>query len=57
MQGVCAGLLGEGSAALVLRYTCPSTEGLVEYSRVGLGVSGVCHHCWHFTAYIEVSLC
>lgn len=44
MQGVCAGLLGEGSAALVLRWTCPSGEAPARYSGVGIVVSSSSLH-------------
>lgn len=47
----CAGLLGEGSTALVLRRTFPGKAALVECREVGLGVRGLGNHCWHCAAY------
>lgn len=51
VQGVFAGLLGEELVALLLRLTCPHKEALAEHRGEGLGISGVCHHCWPCPAY------
>ena len=50
-SGVCAGLLGEETSALVVRHICPRKAVPGEHSGVGLGVSRLGHLCWCYSVY------
>ena len=49
--GLCAGLLGEGPDALVLRHTCLRKVAAAVCWVVGLGVNNLGRQCWHRAIY------
>lgn len=52
MRGVCAGVLEDGPAALVLRYACLEKTEPAEHKGLGFGIS-----CLSYHSGAEVSLC
>lgn len=56
-EGVCDGLLGEGSAAhahvYVLMHICPGKENLQSAGggETGVDIRGSVFHCWHCSAH------
>ena len=48
---VCGSLLGEGPAALVLKYTSLAKQHLQSVGGGWFSANGLGHHCWHCAAY------